>query len=59
MSPNGRGVYLDFYIDSISQEILHSETSGKRHSNKSVRNSIARSLSRDVSISLTNLGQLL
>ena len=26
--PNGRDVYLDFYIEAISQEILHSEING-------------------------------
>ena len=31
--PNGRDVYLDIYIEAISQEILHSEINGKRHSN--------------------------
>ena len=49
--PNGRDVYLDFYIEAISQEILHSEINGKRHSNISKSEFASlRSLSRDDSI---------
>ena len=50
-TPNGRDVYLDFYIEAISQEILHSEINGKRHSNISKSEFASlRSLSRDDSI---------
>ena len=49
--PNGRDVYLDFYIEAISQEILHSDFNGKRHSNISKSEFASlRSLSRDDSI---------
>ena len=51
MPPNGRDVYLDFYIEAISQEILHIQTNGKRHNNisKSEFASLGN-LSRDDSI---------
>ena len=58
--PNGRDVYLDFYIEAISQEKLHSETKYKRQSNNSKSEFASlRSLSRDDSFvikKLTSLG---
>ena len=51
--PNGRDVYLDFYIEAISQEILHNEPKCKRHSNISKSEFASlRSLARDDSIVL-------
>ena len=32
-SPSGRDVYLDFYIEAVSQEILHAEPKTKLHTN--------------------------
>ena len=52
-SPNGRDVYLDFYVEAISQEILHSEPKCKRHSNISKSEFASlRNLARDDSIVL-------
>ena len=51
--PSGRDVYLDFYIEAISQEILHNEHKSKRHSNISKSEFASlRSLARDDSIVL-------
>ena len=33
LPPSGRDVYLDFYTEAISQEILHNKHKSKRHSN--------------------------
>ena len=52
-APSGRDVYLDFYIEAISQEILHNEHKSKRHSNISKSEFASlRSLARDDSIVL-------
>ena len=51
--PSGRDVYLDFYIEAISQEILHAEPKTKLHStiSKSEFASL-KGLARDDSIVL-------
>ena len=49
--PSGRDVYLDFYIEAISQEILHTQPKSSRHSNISKSKFASlRSLARDDSI---------
>ena len=49
--PSGRDVYLDFYIEAISQEILHTQPKSSRHSNISKSEFASlRSLARDDSI---------
>ena len=51
--PSGRDVYLDFYIEAISQEILHAEPKTKLHSNISkVEFASLKGLARDDSIVL-------
>ena len=46
-------MYLDFYIEAFSQEILHNEPKCKRHSNISKSEFVSlRSLARDDSIVL-------
>ena len=61
--PNGRDVYFDFYNEAISQEILHSESNGKRHNNISKSEFASlRSLSVTTQLllkRLTNPAQLL
>lgn len=49
--PSGRDVYLDFYIEAISQEILHAESKTKMYSNISKSEFASlQSLARDDSI---------
>ena len=51
--PSGRDVYLDFYIEAISQEILHAEPKTKLHSNISKAEFASlKGLARDDSIVL-------
>ena len=51
--PSGRDVYLDFYIEAISQEILHAESKTKMFSNISKSEFASlQSLARDDSIVL-------
>lgn len=51
--PSGRDVYLDFYIEAISQEILHTESKTKMYSNISKSEFASlQSLARDDSIVL-------
>ena len=51
--PSGRDVYLDFYIEAISQEILHAEPKTKLHSNISKAEFASlKDLARDDSIVL-------
>ena len=53
MPPSGRDIYLDFYIETISQDILHAEPKTKLHSNISKSEFASlKSLARDDSIVL-------
>ena len=57
--PSGRDVYIDFYIEAISQEILHTQPKRSRHSNISQSEFASlRSLARDDSIVIKNADKL-